>query len=304
MSVTGLRHEAFVYGSDEEFVERMTTFLEAGLEEGAAALAVTTRSNCALLRDELGTAAESVAFVDRDDWFIRPPTTIAAYHSTFGELLRGGAPSIRVVGEIQFGPTAGEWREWTAYEAILNRAFAERPAWIVCPYDQRALPEQVIEGAARTHPTVLGEGRKTGAGFAEPEDVVRAMIPAHEPLEGLRRVPPGDSPMLLRERLAAELAAANVPEGKALKLLLAANEVAVNAFEHAGGPEALRVGLVGGRFVCEISDRGPGLDDPLAGFVPPKPENGRGTGLWTARQLTSRLELIRSADGLTVRLWV
>ena len=54
------------------------------------------------------------------------------------------------------------------------------------------------------------------------------------------------------------IATANVPESKALNMLLAANEVAVNAFEHAGGPEALRVGVVDGRFVCEISDRGPG----------------------------------------------
>ncbi|MGZ4403602.1 MAG: anti-sigma factor RsbA family regulatory protein [Gaiellaceae bacterium] len=303
MTTSALRHEAFVYGSDEEFVGRITTFLEAGVEEGAAALAVTTRSNCALLRDELGPAAEHVAFVDRDDWFFRPATTIAAYHSTFGELRRGGAPSIRVVGEVQFGPTAEEWREWTTYEAILNRALAAHPAWMVCPYDRRALPEHVIDGASQTHPTVVSEGMKTSAGFADPEDVVRTMTPAYEPLEGLRRVSPGDSPMILRERLATELAAAKVPEGKALNMLLAANEVAVNAFEHAGGPEALRVGLVDGRFVCEISDRGPGLADPLAGYVPPEPENGHGSGLWTARQLTSRLELIPSADGLTVRLW-
>ncbi|MGZ6638942.1 MAG: anti-sigma factor RsbA family regulatory protein [Solirubrobacteraceae bacterium] len=304
MSVSGLRHEAFLYDSDEEFVGTMATFLEAGVEEGAAALAVTTRSNCALLRDELGATAKSVAFVDRDDWFVRPATTIAAYHSTFSEFVRGGAPSIRVVGEIQFGPTTEEWREWTAYEAILNRALAEHPAWIVCPYDLRTLPEQVLDGASQTHPTVLSEGGQTSGGFAEPEDVVRNMLPAREPLEGLRRLSPGDSPMLLRERLAAELAAAKVPESKALNMLLAANEVAVNAFEHGGGPEALRVGLVGGRFVCEISDRGPGLADPLAGFVPPKPGNGGGTGLWTARQLISRVELIPSDDGLTVRLWV
>jgi anti-sigma regulatory factor (Ser/Thr protein kinase) len=117
-------------------------------------------------------------------------------------------------------------------------------------------------------------------------------------------VPPGGDPVAFRERLAAELAAAKVPEAKALKLLVAANEVAVNAFEHAGGPERLRIGVVDGRFVCEISDRGPGFDSPLAGYLPPKPEAGRGSGLWTARQLTSRLELIPSADGLTVRLWL
>jgi anti-sigma regulatory factor (Ser/Thr protein kinase) len=64
------------------------------------------------------------------------------------------------------------------------------------------------------------------------------------------------------------------------------------------------MGLVDGHFVCEISDDGPGLDDPLAGYVPPRPDQEDGAGLWVARQLSSRLELMSSADGLTVRLWL
>jgi anti-sigma regulatory factor (Ser/Thr protein kinase) len=218
--------------------------------------------------------------------------------------VRDGASSVRVVGEVQFGPTTQEWNEWTAYEAISNRALAEHPAWIMCAYDQRVLPEQVIEGASQTHPELLSESRQISPRFADPEQLVRTLTPAHEPLEELRPVPPGEDPVVLRERLAAELAAAKVPETKALNMLLAANEVAVNAFQHAGGPKMMRVGLVAGRFVCEISDRGPGLNDPLAGYLPPKPDHGRGSGLWTARQLTSRLELIPSAHGLTVRLWL
>ena len=109
---------------------------------------------------------------------------------------------------------AEEWREWTAYEAILNRALAAHPAWMVCPYDRRALPEHVIDGAAQTHPTVVNEGRKTSAGYADPEDVVRTMTPAHEPLEGLRRLSPGDSPMLLRERLATKTPPQKCPKAR------------------------------------------------------------------------------------------
>ncbi|MGZ6701192.1 MAG: ATP-binding protein [Gaiellaceae bacterium] len=115
---------------------------------------------------------------------------------------------------------------------------------------------------------------------------------------------PGDEAVTVRERLAAELAATKVPEAKALRMLLAANEIAVNACRYGGGLAALRLGLVDGRFVCEISDRGPGLDDPLVGYLPPNVDAGRGAGLWTARQLTSRLDLIRSAEGLTVRVWL
>jgi anti-sigma regulatory factor (Ser/Thr protein kinase) len=304
MSVSGFRHEAFVYDSDDEFVGQIATFIERGIEEGSSVLAVTTRSNGALLRDALGGVSEQVAFADRADWYMRPAATIAAFHATLGEMVRDGASSLRVVGEVQFGPTKAEWDEWKAYEAIVNRALADHPAWLMCPYDRRMLPGEVIEGASRTHPDVLGLGAQPCLHFDDPADVVRDLAPARD-LDGeLRSVPPGGDPVAFRERLAAELAAAKVPEAKALKLLVAANEVAVNAFEHAGGPERLRVGVIDGRFVCEVSDRGPGFDSPLAGYLPPKPEAGRGSGLWTARQLTSRLELIPSADGLTVRLWL
>jgi hypothetical protein len=56
--------------------------------------------------------------------------------------------------------------------------------------------------------------------------------------------------------------------------------------------------------VCEITDAGMGLDDPLAGYLPPKSEDGPGAGLWVARQLTRRVDLLTSPQGLTVRLWL
>jgi anti-sigma regulatory factor (Ser/Thr protein kinase) len=62
------------------------------------------------------------------------------------------------------------------------------------------------------------------------------------------------------------------------------------------------VGLVGGRFVCEIVDRGTGFDDPTAGFLPPRP--GIGSGLWVARQLAWRIDFFRSPEGFTARIWL
>jgi anti-sigma regulatory factor (Ser/Thr protein kinase) len=53
-----------------------------------------------------------------------------------------------------------------------------------------------------------------------------------------------------------------------------------------------------------VSDHGPGLDDPLAGHLPPGHADVQGAGLWVARQLTSRLDLLSSDRGLTTRLWV
>lgn len=45
LSGTTLRHDAFVYESDEEFADRMTPFAVAGLRDGEAVVAVTTAHN-------------------------------------------------------------------------------------------------------------------------------------------------------------------------------------------------------------------------------------------------------------------
>jgi anti-sigma regulatory factor (Ser/Thr protein kinase) len=105
-----------------------------------------------------------------------------------------------------------------------------------------------------------------------------------------------------REALARAFAAERMSRAKALDLLVAATELYANAVEHGGGVEDLRVGRAGGRFVCEVVDRGPGFDDAAAGYLAPR--DGVGRGLWVARQLTWRLELFGSADGFTARAWL
>ena len=123
-----------------------------------------------------------------------------------------------------------------------------------------------------------------------------------EPLSGLRSISFGRDVEELREGLARELVAEKVAEAKALDMLLAATEIANNAIRHGGGVEEVRVGRAEGRFVCEIVDRGTGFDDPGAGYLAPR--EGAGTGLWVARQLTWRIEFLRSPEGFTARIWL
>jgi anti-sigma regulatory factor (Ser/Thr protein kinase) len=77
-----------------------------------------------------------------------------------------------------------------------------------------------------------------------------------------------------------------------------------NATRHGGEALSVRVGRVGDRFVCEIADDGSGIDDPIVGFLPPRQGHTEGAGLWVARQLTRKLELVPAARGATVRLSV
>ena len=134
--------------------------------------------------------------------------------------------------------------------------------------------------------------------------MVRAHTPAPEALPQLRALAPPASTHDLRRLLAAEMAADGVRAAAIRDMLLAATEVFTNARQHGGGATSLAVGRVGSHFVCEIADAGPGLDDPLAGFLPPRPPQRSHAGLWVARQSTSALELLRTdGGGLTARLW-
>jgi anti-sigma regulatory factor (Ser/Thr protein kinase) len=303
-AITSLRHDAFVYSADDEFVERSAPFLEGGVQDGSAVLAILARSKWAGLREALGPIADQVEFIDRDGFYVRPATAIASFDACIEERLAAGAPYVRAIAETQFGPTAAEWRTWTTYEGIVNRALAEHPLWVICGYDARDCPDEMLDAAWRAHAHVLTDDYRPSACYEEPEQLVASLLPQHAALPGLRHLPACGDPAAVREALAAEMADAHVPGAAAMLMLVAANEVAANAWDHGGGPTAMRAGLVDHRFVFEISDAGPGLDDPLAGYMPPRPANGRGRGLWIARQLVSRVDLLAAEPGLTVRLWL
>jgi anti-sigma regulatory factor (Ser/Thr protein kinase) len=299
-SESALRHHAFVYESDEEYVAGATAFLKDGLDAGEAGIVANTREGLAMMRDALGPDADRVAFVDVSAVYTRPAHTVARYYGTFLEQLQS-SPSVRAVANGQFGTTPEEWQEWMAYEAITNVAYAHLPVWVVCAYDANRLPDPVIDIARRTHSEVLADGWQASEHFEDPRALVRKLTPEAEPVPELRSFAAADLESF-RERLARELIAERVPEAKALEMLVAGTEVAANAVTHGGGMQEVRVGRVDGRFVCEVIDRGSGFDDPVAGYLAPR--EGTGTGLWVARQLAWRLESFRSPKGFTVRIWL
>lgn len=299
-----LRHDAFLYDCDDAFVARMGAHLDHGLRAGAHVVAVTTQHNIGLLRESLEAESANVAYIDRDAWYWHPARVIAGFDRVIRDAAASGAPSVYAIGEVRFGSTPREWDRWTAYEATIDRAFADCKLEVICPYDVRVLPAAVLDGACATHRHVITDARRPSPAYADAAAVVRTRMPAPEPLAQLRTLAPPDSTRGLRELLVAEMAAEDVPGAAARDMLLAASEVLTNARQHGGGATSLSVGRVGTHFVCEITDAGAGLDDPLAGYLPPRPSQRSGAGLWVARQATSAVELLRpDGGGLAVRLW-
>jgi anti-sigma regulatory factor (Ser/Thr protein kinase) len=297
---TDLRHNALVYDSLEEYVTTAVAFLREGLRAGEGAVVANTRPGLAVMREALGDDAASVAFVDVGEAYTRPARTLAAYHAVYADQL-ARTPSLRAVADVQFGPDPAEWDLWAAYEAVFNESFAHLPAWVVCTYDGRDLPDAIRDAVWRTHPTVVTEdGPAVSDRYEDPERLLRLAIVPPAPLSSRRSIGFGRDAEEFRERLARELDLAGVPEQRSLEMLLAATEVAANAVRHGGGVRDVRVGRAAGRFACEIVDPGPGFDEPAVGYLAPRP--GSGSGLWVARQLTWQIDFFHAADGFTARI--
>jgi anti-sigma regulatory factor (Ser/Thr protein kinase) len=296
-------HNLYVYDEDGALVDCVAPYLAEGMTVHDAVVLVVDPRKRALIDAALGDSAAQIDHIDRDTYYTRPEDALAGYDAQVRRYLRDGAEHVRVFAELPLCRTQAESDAWILYEAVVNPALAHHPVTIICGLDLREQPPDVIEGSWATHPKSLNDGWAENEHYHRPVDVVRALTPPPRDAAGLTAIAETDE-RALRARLQQELTAAEVAKGAAASMLAAAGEILDNASLYGGGVRAVRLGTVPDGFVCEISDHGPGLDDPLAGYIPPHPGNGRGSGLWVARQLTERLEMISSDRGLTTRLWV
>ncbi|MFC7272478.1 anti-sigma factor RsbA family regulatory protein [Paractinoplanes rhizophilus] len=290
MTGAALRHHALVYDDDEDFVAALAPFVADGLRDGDAVVAAVTRHNIDLLRRALGADARAVTFIDRDLWYVRPASTIAGWFGLIDEARARGHRSVRVIGEVAFG--AGARRDtWLRYESAINAILATTPAWIICPYDTRRLPEPVITGAWLTHPVVAAD--RPSALYQQPGRLLRSWaepLPpiAGEPLLAIGLDDPADP---RRARCVVQAVARGLGWQRPAidDLLLVVTEVAINALVHGRPDRRLKVWIEDTAITCEVTDNGDGFPDPLVGYRPPAHPDRHGLGLWLAGQLSDAL---------------
>lgn len=141
--------------------------------------------------------------------------------------------------------------------------------------------------------------------FRDPGELLRTWNP--EPPSPPAWTPRLDQPTGLssaRLFLREEAVKAGVTSERAMDLTMAANEILTNALRYGRGVVALWGWPEDGRFLCQIQDDGPGIADPLAGYLPPADAMEAGRGLWLARQLVDLLQIVPNSTGTTVRLYV
>jgi AcrR family transcriptional regulator len=292
-----LIHEALVYSSDEEFLERVVPFLHDGLAAGDPTSIVLTPSNSALLREALGQNAHRVSFADASETYRRPAAAFAAYRRHLEkELSRSEVELVRVIGEIPSGLTSEEYVEWMRYESMFNRGFAGYPLWVVCGYDTRARPEQIVDDALHTHPIVSIHGnRETNASYIETDEFAERPVTRKEervdgggdPLSGLTLTKERDLDQLGR-LVAGAARAAGLAPSIVDDVTLAAGELARDALRLAGREANVEVHRDGAQWHCDVT----GHFQTAPGEL----------GLSIARLISERVEVAPRPGAQTVRM--
>ena len=307
LPATGFLHDLALCASTDEVVAVAAAFLRSGLDAGHTAVIATAAPTAAALQEEL--ADDRVLVLERQAVYpSRTPAAIATFRRLAAEHVAHGVSRIRVVGETDFGPTPRDWLEWNRYEAVINHALAEAPLWGLCTYDTSHLPDEVVAAGLRSHRAlVTAAGRRANPDYVPPAEQLGSLPVLPEPLEATEPLLAVDGVqdfIGLRHRVADVLAGLHGDPDRVEDLLLAVDEMTSNAVRHGGPPVRLRLWSSADRVVCRISDGGPGMDDPFAGYGPAHGDDlsRGGMGLWLARQLCDHVDVIDEAPGLTIRL--
>jgi uracil-DNA glycosylase family protein len=295
------RHLAFFYATPGGYATEIAEFLRAGLAAGEAGFVAVPPDGMALVKDALGADAAHVEFADMTE-LGRNPGRIIVRVSDFTSKHHGRP--VRYVGEPVWasrGPA--ELREACLHESLINLAFADTSAQILCPYDTSALSADVVADATRTHPLLLSDGRLR----TSPEYAVPFRIPANCSLP-LPPPPPDAMPYTYRTDLSEvrtlvykHARDAGLAAARANDLVLAVSEVAANTLRHTQSTGTLTIWYDDDEIVCEVHDEGV-IADPLVGRRRPSPDADGGHGLWLVHQVCDLVELRSGDKGTTIRM--
>ena len=301
LQACGLEHVALLYGDLDEFLAGAGEFLQAGDAVGEALMVAIPGEKIEPLREALGDTADRVRFLDMRE-LGRNPARIIPKVRNWTDLQEESR--YRFIGEpIWPERSESEVVEATRHEALINIAFADVDASILCPYDVTGLGPSMLLDAERTHPHLIcGADRRASARYTDPLEIWLASewsLP--EPGKTLATVALSKDLAAVRQITEACGRDAGLSSSAVLDLVLAVDEAATNAVLHGAPPAELRIWREPAGIVCEVTDHGR-LADPLAGRRFPSPDWTSGRGLWLINQLCDLVELRPLAEGTAVRM--
>lgn len=298
----GLRHVLYPYGTADQYLAGTLAYIDRARAFGAAVLISVPEVRRDLLQPHL--TGHAVAFLDTGALGRNPGRLIPAWQEWVAEHQRDGRAVHAVSESTWTGRTAAELSELRYHEWLLNRAFAQAPAWsLLCPYDTSDQPADGVQTLGRMHQW-LWDGADYVPG-ADYDQGPYSFEPYGEPCDPYEEIPYTSGDLAaLRRKVAACAHAHHLPPQRLHDLQLAVTEIAANSIRYGGGSGTLRIWVQDGAMVCDLRDTGV-IADPLAGRIRPTAAQSGGRGLWFANQVCDLVE-IRSteSDGTHIRLHV
>ena len=294
-------HHALFYRNADEYLAGTLQFVMAGLDAGEPVAAAVPTDNLQVLRDGLGQRASQVHLLDMTTIGRNPGRIIPAVLLAFAD--RHAGKPVRIIGEpIWPARTAAEYPARVQHEALINLAFVEYRATILCPYDSTNLTPRALRDAARTHPTLHAEAGTQTSDLYAPRDAYNDYnlpLPDDEIKRG--RVYNFNAATLALARALAVTHADHLglPANRLSDVELVVAELAMNSIHYGGGGGRLVVGIADEHVVCQVQDEGT-LTDPLAGRRP-FVEGQSGRGLLTVNRAADLVRTHAAAGSTTIR---
>jgi anti-sigma regulatory factor (Ser/Thr protein kinase) len=296
-------HEAVFYRGESEYLAGTVPFVRAGLAVDEPVLVAVPVGNLELIRRGLGPDAGRVRFVDMSRAGRNPSRIIPWVLDAF--LTEQAGRRVRVIGEpIWPGRTDAEYPACVQHEAMINEAFAGRPAAIICPYDAGRLDPVILDDAERTHPVLVVDGqRRVSPRYALPVEVAGGYNhPLPDPPTSAEVCAFGAASVADVRHRARRLAhRAGAGEAALVLVELAVNEVATNAVVHGGGGGVAYLWIEADGLVCEVHDAGH-LADPMAGRRAPLRDGSAGRGLVVVHHACDLVRVHTGPDATVTRL--
>jgi anti-sigma regulatory factor (Ser/Thr protein kinase) len=297
----GLRHLAILHHGQPGDVSALRGIVRDSLDRDEGLLVAVPDASADRLRAVLGTESSRVTWMDMTSLGRNPARIIPAI---LAFAARHQGRKVTCINEpVWPGRSAGERQEAARHEALVNLAFREVPATIVCLYDTTALPRSVIADAAATHPVILSEGREQAStSYREP-----AEPPAR--CNRMLAPPPRQSCELryhrdlrpVRSFVAKAAQQAGLSSPRAADLVLAISELAANTLRHTRAGGTLHVWRSSGALICQVQDTGQ-ITDPLAGRRSQSADAPGGKGLWLVNQVCDLVQIRTRTGSTTIRL--
>lgn len=299
-------HVAALYASDEQLRDLLLPYLDEGLCRDENILAVISEDARRVLRDALGDAADLVQWGASGVSYDRLGQMFEGFAGYLAQQHRAGVRT-RVIGELDADSHPDRVSQYLRYESMANEIYAPYGYPVVCLWDQRRYPPEVLAHVRAVHPQLLDtSGPIPSAEYCLPIDYLarNQSSPAAAPvdLDLVVHLDSADDLGRLRRQLRSWGARCGMGGQDTDDIVIAVDEIATNALEHGQPPACVRGWTAPDALFVQVDDQGRACIPATTGYQRPSTDARRGRGIWIARHLADVLSTHTGPTGTTVAM--